>query len=267
MAQHPSFQASPPACRFQARSAWKRWGQVLIPGTVQTLAPLAMTVSIMTLSAITEPAIAGDSTRSMPANREGGGSRDACQARRLVHLVPVTDRFAPGEPRLIGVLEGSAPRPAPLQVRIGSLGVWTLPAEPVGIRLISIPPVATELLWESSPVCTSAQDPIGAPPARSWLLPRRSALADQEANLRVRQQLQELSRRCGSTVEAAPLLRAFALEHLAPVLPAQLSVRCDPLAPLSSQAPSADSSSSSSQTSSVLVRPLSGSVPQRFQGP
>ncbi len=226
------------------------------------LAPLAITVP-----ASMEPAIAGDSTRSMPANREGGGSRDACQARRLVHLVPITDRFVPGEPRLIAVLEGSAPRPAPLQVRIGSLGVWTLPAESAGIRLLSIPPVATELLWETSPLCTSAQDPIGAPPARSWLLPRRTALADQEADQLVRQQLQELSRRCGSTVEAAPLLRAFALEHLAPVLPAQLSVRCDPLAPLSPRAPSADSSSRSSQTSSAVERPLSGSVPQRSQGP
>jgi len=237
MAQHRSFQASPPACRFQARSAWKRWGQVLIPGTVQTLAPLAMTVSIMTLSAITEPAIAGDNTRSMPANREGGGSRDACQARRLVHLVPISDRFAPGEPRRVAVLEGTAPRPAPLQVRIGSLGVWTLPAETVGIRVFTIPPVATELLWETSPLCTSAQDPIGAPPARSWLLPRSSVAADQEADQLVRLQLQELSRRCGSTVEAAPLLRAFALEHLVPVLPAQLSIRCEPLAPLSFKAP------------------------------
>ena len=228
MALHTSFQASPrPACRFQTRSVWRRWGQGLIPGTVLALAPLA----------ITEPAIAGDSTRSMPANREGGGSRDACQARRLVHLVPISDRFAPGEPRRIAVLEGSAPRPAPLQVRIGSLGVWTLPAEPAGIRLISIPPVAAEMLWESSPVCTSAQDPIGAPPARSWLLPRSSVKADQEADQLVRLQLQELSRRCGSTVEAASLLRAFALEHLAPVLPAQLSIRCDPLTPLSFKAP------------------------------
>ncbi len=239
MAQHPSFQASPrPACRFRARSASKRWGQVLIPGTVLPLATLlALAPLAITVSAITEPAIAGDSTRSMPANREGGGSRDACQARRLVHLVPTTDRFAPGEPRRIAVLEGSAPRPAPLQVRIGSLGVWTLPAETVGIRVFTIPPVATELLWETSPLCTSAQDPIGAPPARSWLLPRSSVPADQEADQLVRLQLQELSQRCGSSVEAAPLLRAFALEHLAPVLPAQLPIRCEPLAPLSFNAP------------------------------
>ena len=248
MAQHPSFQASSqtssrPACQFQARSVWKRWGQVLIPGTflplapLLALAPLAITVSTIALSAITEPAIAADSTRSMPANREGGGSRDACQARRLVHLVPISDRFAPGEPRRIAVLEGSAPRPAPLQVRIGSLGVWTLPAEPAGIRLISIPPVAAEMLWESSPVCTSAQDPIGAPPARSWLLPRSAVKADQEADQQVRLQLQELSRRCGSSVEAAPLLRAFALEHLTTMLPAQLSIRCEPLAPLSFKVP------------------------------
>jgi len=238
MAQHPSFQvSSSPACRFQARSSWKHWAQVLIPGTVLVLAPLAMTVSIITLSAITEPAIAGDSTRSMPANREGGGSRDACQARRLVHLVPISDRFAPGEPRRIAVLEGSAPRPAPLEVRIGSLGVWTLPAEPAGIRLISIPPIAADMLWESSPVCTSAHDPIGAPPARSWLLPRSAVKADQEADQQVRLQLQELSRRCGSSVEVAPLLRAFALEHLTTMLPAQLSIRCEPLAPLSFKVP------------------------------
>jgi len=252
----PSLPSRRPLTPAQARSAWKRWGQVLIPGTVLALAPLAVPAAAI-----------ADSTRRMPVNREGGGSRDACQARRLVHLVPISDRFAPGELRRIAVLEGTAPRPAPLQVRIGALGVWTLPAEPAGIRLISIPSVATDLLWESSPLCTSAQDPIGAPPARSWLVPRSAAPADQEADRLVRLQLLELSRRCGSTVEAAPLLRAFGLEHLAPMLPAQLSVRCDPLAPQSSMAPSADSFSSSSHTSTAVERPLSGSVPQRFQGP
>jgi hypothetical protein len=239
MAQHLYCQLSPrPACRLQAWSVSKRWGQVLIPGTVLPLAPLlALAHLAITVFAITEPAIAGDSTRSMPANREGGGSRDACQARRLVHLVPISDRFAPGEPGRIAVLEGFAPRPAPLQVRLGSLGGWTLPAETVGIRVFTIPPVTTELLWETSPLCTSTQDPIGAPPARSWLLPRSALPADQVADRVVRLQLQELSGRCGSTVEAAPLLRAFALEHLAPALPAQLSIRCEPLAPLSFKAP------------------------------
>jgi len=253
----PSFPSRRPLALAQARWAWKCWGQVFIPGALLALAPLAVPAA----------AIAGDSTRKMPANREGGGSRDACQARRLVHLVPISDRFAPGEPRRIAVLEGSAPRPAPLQVRIGALGVWTLPAEPVGIRLFTIPPVATELLWESSPLCASAEDPIGAPPARSWLLPRSATPAAQEADHLVRLQLQELSRRCGSTVEAAPLLRAFSLEHLAPVLPAQLSVRCEPLAPLSALAPSATFSSISSHTSTAMERPPSGSVPQNFQGP
>jgi hypothetical protein len=228
---------------------------------------LALAQALVLVSLAVPAAAIADSTRKMPINREGGGSRDACQARRLVHLVPFSDRFAPGESRRIAVLEGSASRPAPLQVRIGALGVWTLPAEPVGIRVLTIPAMATELLWESSPLCTSAQDPIGAPPARSWLVPRSAGPADQEADQLARLQLQELSRRCGSTVEAAPLLRAFALEHLASMLPAQLSVRCEPLAPLFSMAPSADSSSSSSHTSTAAERPLSGSVPQRFQGP
>lgn len=268
MAQRPSFQASPkPACRFQARLPWKRWGEVLIPGTVLAPAPLAITVAAITVVAITEPALAGDSTRSMPTNREGGGSRDACQARRLVHLVPISNRFAPGEFRRIAVLEGSAPRPAPLQVRIGSLGVWSLPAETVGIRLLTIPPIATDLLWESAPLCSSEQDPLGAPPARSWLLPRSSLPADRQADQLVRRQLQELSQRCGSTVETNPLLRALALEHFAPVLPVQLPVRCELLAPQSSITPSGSSSPSSSHTSSAEARPLRGSVPQRLQGP
>lgn len=228
MALHPHLQPSTRSLGLlQAGAIRKRWGQVLIPFTALALAPFAVPSAV----------IAGDSTRSMPANREGGGSRDACQARRLVHLVPITDRFAPGEPSRIAVLEGTAPRPAPLQVRIGSLGVWTLPAETAGIRLLTIPPIASPLLWESSPLCTSVQDPIGAPPARSWLLPRSSLPADQRADQLVRLQLQELARRCGSTVEATPLLRAFALEHLAPMLPVQLSVRCEPLAPLSFKAP------------------------------
>ena len=258
MALSAHVQSSPrPVWRIQAGATRKRWAQVLIPGVVLALAPLALPAS----------GFAADSTRSMPANRAGGGSRDACQARRLVHLVPISDRFAPGEFRRIAVLEGSAPRPAPLQVRIGSLGVWMLAAETVGIRLLTIPPLAKELLWESSPVCGSEQDPIGAPPARSWLLPSSPHLADQRADQLVRLQLQELSRRCGSTVETLPLLRALALEHLAPVLPGQLPVRCELLAPLSSMAPSATSSSNSSHTSTAPDRPLSGSVPQKFQGP
>ena len=216
---------------------------------------------------MTSSALAGDSTRSMPANREGGGSRDACQARRLVHLVPISDRFVPGEPRRIAVLEGSAPRPAPLKVRIGSLGDWDLPAETVGIRLLTIPPFTTEQLWESSPVCGSSQDPIGAPPARTWLLPRQASPTDQAADQQVRLQLQELARQCGSPVDVAPLLRVFALEHFASSLPAQLSVRCNLLGPGSAVLPSADASSSSSHTSTAVERPLSGSVPQRFQGP
>jgi len=83
--------------------------QVLIPGSVLALAPLAMTISIITLSAIAEPAIAGDSTRSMPTNREGGGSRDACQVRRLVHLVPITDRLSCEQGG--GLVRASRPQP------------------------------------------------------------------------------------------------------------------------------------------------------------
>lgn len=233
------------------------WGRLFLTSAALAVLPLA----------VAAPAIAADSTRSMPANREGGGSRDACQARRVVHLVPLSDRFAPDEARRLAVLEGSAPRPAPLQVRIGSLGVWTLPPEPVGIRLFTIPAVTTELLWESSPLCTSAQDPIGAPPARSWLLPRNAATADQEADNRVRLQLLNLTRHCGSTVETASLLRDFDLAHLASSLPAQLSVRCNQLGPGAAVLPVSDASSSSSQTSTAVERPLSGSVPQRFQGP
>ena len=214
-------------------------------------------------------AIAADSTRSMPVNREGGGSRDACQARRLVHLVPIDSRFEPGDPPWIAVLEGSAPLPAPLQVRIGSLGEWTLNPEPAGIRLLRLPPFTSQQVWESSPLCGSPQDPIGAPPARSWLLPRGAGSpAELAANQAARAELQELSRRCGQPVDTASLLRAFALEHLATTLPAQLSVRCDALGPRSSVLPATgSSSSSSSQTSTAVERPLSGSVPQRFQGP
>lgn len=51
-------------------------GQRFDPGT------LAMTVSIISLSAIAEPAIAGDSTRSMPANREGVQPRHPRAARK-----------------------------------------------------------------------------------------------------------------------------------------------------------------------------------------
>ncbi len=188
-------------------------------------APLLCAI-VAALATLLPPAVAADNTSSMPLHREGGASRDGCQARRVVHLVPTDSRFTPAQAGRIAILEGPAPRPTRLQVRLLSQGEWTLPAQSAGIRLITLGPISKDLLWESSPFCDLAADANGAPPARSLLLQRSSSHGEQAASRRVEGLLQELASRCGASVDTDSVLRGFNLEHLRPQLPAQLPLWC-----------------------------------------
>ena len=53
---------------------------------------------------------------SFPGRRVGGGTRGECAARPIVHLVPSSSVFAPGDLLLIAVLEGPSSNPQRLQI-------------------------------------------------------------------------------------------------------------------------------------------------------
>lgn len=197
-------------------------------------------------------------------NRESGGSRDPCESRRLAHLVPTSGRFAPGPGSTIALLEGTAPRPTPLVVKLGLIGEWTLAARPTGVRLLTIPAVSGGLLWESFPLCGADIESATAPPARTWLDPLTPTAAPRAEDREVTDQLRILARACGASVATAPLLGAFALQHLAEGLPAQLPVRCEPLETSSA---SGSGLSSNSQISTAEERPDSALLPQQSQRP
>ena len=197
----------------------------------RSLPRLRWQAPLLLLALVAGTAVAADQSSSFPAFREGGGSRGVnCPGRRVAHLVPENGRFEPGSQRLIAVLEGDTPQPRPLGVRIAALGDWSLEPEAAGLRLISIPAIDRALLWESFPRCGAESEGAEAPPARTWLEATENP-ADGPADRRVRQELQRLSRACGTTVTTAPLLQAFGLDHLAAELPAQLPVRCRTLGP------------------------------------
>jgi len=227
-------------------------------GRLRIRAALAAILPVLAL--IAPKATAGDNSRKFPVYRESGGSRDLCLSRKVVHLVPLDSRFAPGKARRIALLEGQSTDPRPLMVHLESLGLWTLPPRPPGVRLLTIPSIDREVLWESFPRCQDADQPeglSGAPPARSLLEPLPGA-DDQEAVL----EIQRLSRACGGTIATAGLLAVFSYEHLMGQLPARLPVSCEGLSGASGLAPSI-----SSQASSPSERPSSGTIPRGFQAP
>lgn len=237
------------------------------PVPTPTFSPALRLLGLLPLAglvlALASPAtaVAGDNSRRFPMHREAGGSRDLCLARRVAHLVPLNGRFAPGPSRWIALLEGESPEPRPLQLRLESIGTWTLAARPAGVRVFRVPAIDHPVVWESFPLCSDPGEEgglLGAPPARSLLVPRT---APEESG--GRSELESLSRSCGGTVASADLLRAFAYEHLIDQLPARLSVHCETL-PLAAAGPAP---SSSSQMSRAAERPASTAFPQDFHTP
>lgn len=184
---------------------------------------------LATVGAAPASLASADRTRQMPAYREGGGSRGGCQARRLAQLVAPSGRFAPGPEARIAVLELPSAHPAPLVVRLEGQEPWRLPPQPAAVRLLTIPPLKGDQLWESYPLCEPSLEAIEAPPARAWLLPSQPDPREQQADRQVRHQLRDLGHRCGATVATPELLAAFALEHLQAYLPERLPVICSQL--------------------------------------
>jgi hypothetical protein len=163
----------------------------------------------------------------------------------LAHLVPSDSVYATDGTGLVGILQGPArdPRPVELSFRpyenpAGNGGrqdsrTLTLPASPAGLTLLRLPAVDQPTVWESRYRCEEADpdngDPLSfvvntVPPVVSLLIePAAPGTADRG----VQTKLAELKSRCGGTVSTASLGKAFGMGDLmATNWPAELPVRC-----------------------------------------
>jgi hypothetical protein len=180
-----------------------------------------------------------DLRSTFPGRRVGGGTRGECNARLIVHLVPSSSVFAPGQPGLLGLLQGPAANPRPLELRFrpevggGATGERLLAAGGPALVLLPSPELAGPTVWESSYRC---DEPIGAgskadplqfvdstsPPALSLLVADATP-----ADATLQQQIRQLRSRCGATISRQELAATFALTDLLDASwPDQLPVRC-----------------------------------------
>lgn len=163
-----------------------------------------------------------DRTRRFPLRREGGGTRGACAARLVAHLVPPDGQLDPGPEPILGLIEGDSPEPVPLVMRWPG-GEGSEPARRgASLRLLLLPRAVGNGLWESFPACEGSAEPQ-APPARSLLGPAGGGTATDRA---AREGLRALWRQCGQRIATAELLAAWDYPHLADRLPLTLPVIC-----------------------------------------
>lgn len=195
---------------------------------------------LLALMGASLPAEAQPNLRStFPGRRVGGATRGECSARLIAHLVPSNSVFAPGETRVLGIVEGPSANPRPIQVSFRPEGsaagaatqTLSLPAAGVGIVLFKQPQGSLPLRWESSYQCDApaapSDDPLafvsaGSPPALSLLV--QDATGE---DVRLQQALQSLRKACGGSIARAELASTFALaDVIKEDWPAQLPVRC-----------------------------------------
>jgi hypothetical protein len=178
--------------------------------------------------------------------RSSGGTRGTC-LNLWAQLVPPSNRFNPGSSRLIALLQGPSAQPTAMAVEFSTLagdlvGGQTLPAQGVGVRLLTLPeadrPVLRQhLVWDSFPTCQPNK-----PPTRTTLVveplqdlgPSPKSLAvrsPQGLAERSQQALNGLSKACGGMADTKSLLEAFDFQvaEWAAKLPAQLPVSCETL--------------------------------------
>ena len=123
-------------------------------------------LGILCVGSLPSEAVKSAPRRTFPGRRVGGGTRGECAARLIVHLVPPSSVFAPGETAVIGWLEGPSSAPQAIDVSLraaaadGSTDAGTaalvqkqMPAAANRLALLSIPGPPRPLLWESSYPC------------------------------------------------------------------------------------------------------------------
>ena len=200
----------------------------------------------MLLAAGILPVAAEPNLRStFPGRRVGGGTRGECTARFLVHLVPESSVFAPGDQPWLGVLQGPTQAPKPLLVdlrRLVAAGTaddaqdrlrrLRFPASEAGVSLFRAP-LAEGVVWESSYQCIPAkpgdesdegETGFDAPPAISLLLSDATAV-----DRSIQDRLATLRGQCGRSVSKQQLIADFNLSNLdLSRWPDPLPVRCLP---------------------------------------
>lgn len=206
-------------------------------GALLRLLAALLPASLLPTALLPAAALAGhDRTHLFPGSREGGGTRGVCESRRVALLVPEAGSFRPAADAWVGLLEGEAPQPVPLAVRIDGLGERTLVARPAGVRLLHLHGFSSQAaLWESFPRCASPGSPeaaaegLGEPPPARALLQGGAPRAD-DGSADARAALARLAAACSAgdaSVPTAPLLTAFAYGHLAAGLPERLPLHCE----------------------------------------
>ena len=200
-------------------------------------------LGILCVGSLPSEAVNSAPRRTFPGRRVGGGTRGECAARLIVHLVPPSSVFAPGETAVIGWLEGPSSAPQAIDVSLraaaadGSTDAGTaalvqkqMPAAANRLALLSIPRTPRPLLWESSYRCDADDggDEFGfitatAPPALS-LLVQQGGQEDQK----LQQQLANLQASCGATTPLAPLKTALQIgdEVIDASWPQSVTVTC-----------------------------------------
>ena len=198
-------------------------------------------LSALLTSLLSTPVLEAAPRNSFPGRRVGGGTRGECAARPVVHLVPVSNVFAPGAARLIALLEGPSPQPQPLEITLRSASAdgnadpdaaplmqKQLPAAVNRVVVLSIPAAAVPMLWESSYRCGAdgGGDEFGfittsAPPARGLLLPNAENQPEPF-------DLAALKAACGSSTPLAPLKATLQLDDdiIDDSWPEQVTVQC-----------------------------------------
>ncbi|SBO43801.1 hypothetical protein [Cyanobium sp. NIES-981] len=200
--------------------------------------PLALCCTI-TVALASQIQVSANPRATFPGRLVGGGTRGECSARMLVHLVPRSSVFAPGDPSLLGLLEGPSSQPRPLVLRFRPQ-TGTAPATErlllsggAALVLVQGPGFPDATLWESSYRCDdgltagASGDPLqvvstSSPPALSLLV---QDTTPDDARFQLR--LQQLRGRCGGMVSRAELISTFELgDLLGQDWPELLPVRC-----------------------------------------
>ena len=181
-------------------------------------------LSALVLNILSPPLLEAAPRNTFPGRRIGGGTRDECASRPMMHLVPSSNVFSLGSSKLIAVLEGPSAKPMPLEIILRPVsrdGITTPGVEPfmrkslgAGVNrliILSLPTASVPLLWESSYQCgeDDGADEFGfitasAPPALTLLLPE----SDSEAAI-LQKQLASFQSSCGSTTAIAPIKSTF----------------------------------------------------------
>jgi hypothetical protein len=172
------------------------------------------------------PAVNAEGGKPTICCRTSGGTRGTC-LNVWAHLVPPSNRFNPGSSRTLALLQGPSSEPTAMTVQLLSpagelVAGQTLPAQPVGITLITLPqsdrPALNQALtWESFPSCQPNKPPT-----------RTSLVADSNQEQSASQKLVgDRGQLCGGMVDTKPLLAAFNLDDYGAKLPERMPVWCD----------------------------------------